>query len=144
MTRELIRFFLSRWFFVVFFIFGLIYFVAFPIAIADTSYGRSFVTTLALMTGSDPYTFKDTIEANMVIWGLAWLIHIGSWLLIPALISLVVTNIAEDIKNEQRLQRGLRDFFIQAGVKKEDLDALATKSKAELDRIIKDAEEKGE
>ena len=89
--------FLSKWFFIIYFLLGLIYFFAFPSFVTGISCEKSIFVTLALMTGSDPFTFKDTIESHIVIWILSWLIHIASWLFIPALIGIVVNEAAKKI-----------------------------------------------
>jgi hypothetical protein len=144
MKYKLLQLLLGKWFFGMYFAIGLIYFILFPLAITGVSCTNSFFTTLSLMTGSDPYSFKDSIEKHKILWSLAWIIHIASWLFIPALISLIVTNAADDIKKAGRLQRSLMELVIEAGVRSEDAAELVSQMENELKRMVNESEKKGE
>jgi hypothetical protein len=136
MAKTMLRLLLSKWFFIAYFGLGLIYFLVFPLAIPNISCENSFFTTLALMTGSDPYSFASTIEAYKAIWGLAWIIHVGSWLLIPALVGLIVSEVAEDIKHERHLQDATMELIREAGVQPEQIDSVEAELQKELSTWI--------
>jgi len=140
MTKAILHFFLGKWFFILYFLLGITCFVILPLGIGDVSPAKSGFLTLALMTGSDPYSLKDTIESCKPIWSLAWIIHTGSWLLIPALIGVLINGAAEDIKSQRRLQIALKDLFEELGVKPEDIPELSS----EVSELITEFQKKGE
>lgn len=143
MLNKIVHFILGKWFFVAYFSLGVIHFVVSRFSVAAMTWINSFFITLGLMTGSDPYSFKDIIEPNLFIWIMAWLIHVGSWLLIPALIGLLVNDAAQDIKNEQKLRTAL-DGFLHDAVKvaglQKDISELKDKLHGELDEMIRKEE----
>jgi hypothetical protein len=145
MLKKLAHFILGRWFFVVYFSLGIVNFVVSRFCVPRMSWINSFFITLGLMTGSDPYSFKDILEPDLLIWIMAWLIHVGSWLLIPALIGLLVTDAAQDIKNEQNLRIALdgflRDAAKAAGVRKDISKPLKEKFHSDLDEMIRKEED---
>jgi hypothetical protein len=134
MIGSLIRAILSKWFFLVYFGLGLVYFFVFPLTVTWIEPVKSFFVTLALMTGSDPYSFKEVLESHGFVWALAWLIHITSWLLIPALIAIVIGEAKEEIKNEQELEKGLRQLLAEAGGDQGDVKEL----RGVIDKAMKD------
>ena len=139
MLEKVVHFILGRWFFAVYFSLGAIYFVVFRLSVCTMTWVKSLFITLGLMTGSDPYSFKDTIEPYLLIWLLAWLIHIASWLLIPALIGLLVSDAAQDIKRERALQKGFNELLIEAGVSQENLPRFEDTLRGKLDEMIKES-----
>ena len=110
---SLIRAVLSKWFFIVYFILGISYFVVFPLIVPWISWQKSLSVTLSLMTASGPYSFKEIIEPHGSLWLLAWLIHIASWLLIPALISLLITEAKEDIRRDQVADKAFEHVLLE-------------------------------
>lgn len=144
MKHTILQIVLGKWFFLVYFVFGLVYFVVSALTVPCTSWPDSFFTTLGLLTGSDPFSFKESIESHQVVWGLAWIIHIGSWLLIPALVGLLISDISDDIKREQRLQKSLTNFVIEAGVSPQEASELVSELRSELEKMIAESERKGE
>lgn len=139
MLEKVARFILGTWFFISYFALGAIYFVVSWLFLAMMTCAKAFFTTLGLMTGSDPYSFKDLIEPYPLLWILAWLIHIASWLLIPALVGLLVNDVAQDIKRQQGLRIALSGFLQEAGVRQEDLSQLTVKLHRELDAMIRES-----
>lgn len=136
MLEKVVYFILGRWFFAAYFSLGAIYFVVFGFCVATMTWAKSFFITLGLMTGSDPYSFKDLIEPHLFTWIMAWLIHIASWLLIPALIGLLVNNAAQDIKRQQNLRMAIGGLLQEVGVKPEDLSQLTAELHRKLDEMI--------
>jgi hypothetical protein len=134
MGRNILNLLVSKWFFLMYLALGVCHFVAFPMRVGNTSFGQSLFVTLGLMTGSDPYTFKETIESHTLIWAIAWIMHVASWLLIPALVGLIINNAAEHIKTQQSLQIAMKDVLDEVGVPKGDLDAAAN----EIGKLIDD------
>ena len=139
MLEKVVHFILGRWFFAVYFSLGAIYFVVSRFFVCTMTWAKSLFITLGLMTGSDPYSFKDAIEPYLLIWLLAWLIHIASWLLIPALIGLLVSDAAQDIKRQRALQMGLSKLLTEAGVSQEDLPRFEDMLRGNLDEMIKES-----
>jgi hypothetical protein len=90
------------------------------------------------MTGGDPYTFKPIIGSYFILWFLAWLIHIASWLLIPALIGIVITDAADNIKREQLLHKSLNDFLTQLGIPSQDASELVPELEAKIEQWVKE------
>jgi hypothetical protein len=144
MLEKVVHFILGRWFFVAYFSLGAINFVVSWLSLTTMTCAKSFFITLGLMTGSDPYSFKDLIEPYLSVWILAWLIHIASWLLIPALIGLLVNDAAQDIKRQQGLRMALGSFLQAAGARKEDLPHLTATLHRELDAMIRESYRKEE
>jgi hypothetical protein len=134
---------LSKWFFVGYFVLGLICFFAFPSILSWVTWSKSFFITLGLMTGSDPYSFKDHIESYGFVWVLAWMIHIASWLLIPALVALVITETKTKLKDQQQLERGLRDWVIRSGAQERDVDRVTAELLGQINEPKK-PQKKGE
>lgn len=143
MRYKLLQFLLGKWFFGIYFAIGLAYFISFPMASTDISWPNSFVTTLGLMTGRDPYSFKASIENSRFFWSLAWIIHITSWLFIPALISLIVTNAADDIKKTERLKRSLGELLLETGIPSDNLDELVSQIQNDIERTMNESRKKG-
>jgi hypothetical protein len=133
-----LRAILGKGFFVAYFVLGIIHFIALPRSvywrIPWITWDKSFFMTLGLMTGSDPYSFKELLEPHVFIWILAWLIHVASWLLIPALIALVITEAKDDIKKDQSIQRGIHDLLIAAGVSQDSLAAASDEITSEIEK----------
>jgi hypothetical protein len=138
-----IRLILSKWFFIVYFALSLVCFSALPLLVSWIGLAKSFFLTLALMTGSDPYSFKEIIEPHGFIWGLAWLIHLASWLLIPAIIALVITEAKEDIKKDQVLRTRVRELLLRSGVSEEDLADATTAFLSEIEAFMDQPIKKG-
>ncbi len=132
MTRAFFKFLLSRWFFRIYFFLGALYLILSPLIVSDATLRAALFQTMGLMTGSDPYSFKG-IESHGLLWILAWLIHIASWLLIPALIAIVIGDAKEDIKNEQELEKTLRLMLEEAGHNPDDAKEL----RALIDQAMK-------
>jgi len=144
MLNKLLHFFLSKWFFISYFSLGVSYLVVSRLTVAATAWAQCFFMTLGLMTGSDPYSFKDAIGPNSLTWVLAWPIHIGSWLLMPALIGLLVNDAAQGIKNQQRLQIAIARFLQAAGIKEVDLSEFTAKLHGQLDEMIAESQREEE
>ena len=121
--NTVLRAILGKWFFVAYFVLGVIHFIVFAQRINWITWDKSLFVTVGLMTGSDPYSFKELLEPNGFIWILAWLIHVTSWLLIPALIALVITEAKDDIKKDQSIKTGIREWLIAVGVPQDKLPA---------------------
>lgn len=132
MTRAFFKFLLSTWFFRIYFFLGALYLILSPLIVSDATVRAALFQTMGLMTGSDPYSFKG-IESHGLLWILAWLIHIASWLLIPALIAIVIGDAKEDIKNEQELEKALRLMLDEAGGNPDDAKEL----RALIDQAMK-------
>lgn len=136
--NPVVRAILGKWFFVAYFVLGIIHFFVFPRRINWMTWDKSFFVTVGLMTGSDPYSFKELLEPNGFTWILAWLIHVTSWLLIPALIALVITEAKDDIKKDQSVQRGIRDWLIAARVPQDRLPAATDEISGAIEKWGKD------
>lgn len=108
----------------------------FSLTVPDAAWCDSFFITLGLITGSDPYTFQDRIREYQLLWSLAWLIHIGSWLLIPALIGLVIGDVAEEMKKEQRFRTALDELMREIGIKPHEAPKLVEQLRTELDNMV--------
>ena len=134
---------LGKWFFGLYFLLGLVYFVALPLTSVEASWLKSFFLAIGLMTGTDPSSYKDTLEPHSFFWALAWLMHITSWLLIPALISIVIGGAAIDIKRGQGFRRDLEYLLIEAGVRAHDAPALAAKIREAFEKKMKEPTQGG-
>lgn len=129
----ILRIILRKEFFIFYFALGLAFFLIFLGFVANASCEKSIFLTVGLMTGSDPNDFKDTIEPYKFIWVLAWAIHIVSWLFIPAVIGLILTNTAEQIKHEERLGTALDIYLQEEGIAPQFLNDV----KAEINSQLK-------
>jgi hypothetical protein len=135
MFKRSIGFFLSKWFFIAYFALGILHFVVYKLYIPAATPGKSFFMTLGLMTGSDPYSFKDVIEPYLFTWILAWVIHVGSWLLIPALIGLLVNDAAQEVRSQHRLVRALDSLLRDAGIEQDELSPITAELRSQIDKI---------
>jgi len=136
--NTILRAILGKGFFIAYFALGIIHFIALPRSVGWRvpwlTWDKSLFVTLGLMTGSDPYSFKELLEPHVFIWILAWLIHVTSWLLIPALIALVITEAKDDIKQDKSIQRGIREWLIAAQVPPDKLAAATDEISSEIDK----------
>lgn len=100
---------LGKPFFIAYFFLGIIFFALAPCLVPGSSLNDSFFVTLALMTGSDPYSVEPPLplKQTQALWCLSWLIHVTSWLLIPALIGVVINDAAEELKEVQDLHTAI-------------------------------------
>lgn len=136
MTRSILGWLFSKWFFLAFFALGLAYLITLPMMVDNVAWRTAGFQTFGLMTGSDPFTFRDVIESHVVAWSLAWLIHLASWLLIPALIALIVADARDDIKRTQSLDEGFAALAAEAGFSKEEIPGIVELLNAETERYV--------
>jgi hypothetical protein len=115
MTRAFLRALFSKWFFGVYFALSVAYLIASPLMVSDENLREVLFKTLGLMSGTDPFTFRAEIESHLTLWILAWLIHIASWLLIPALIAIVIADAKDEIMNEKAFVSTLGDILRKSG-----------------------------
>jgi hypothetical protein len=85
--------FASWRFFVGYAVAGLVYFVVLLISLSPPV-GDAVSMTVGLLTGGDPYEIRNPIEKCWATWVGAWLLHTVSWVFVPALIGLLVTQAA--------------------------------------------------
>jgi len=136
MPSKLLRWLFSKWFFVTYFALGLVYYLSLPLILGNLRYRDAAFQTVGLMTGSDPFTFSKDIETNVFVWLLAWLIHLLSWLLIPALIALVVTDARDEIQKTQRLNSDLARLAAEAGFNQEEIPVVLKELNSEMEKIL--------
>lgn len=136
MVSKLLHCFVNKWFFAAYFASGVLYFIFALYTIPCLTVRKLSFITLALMTGSDPYTFLEIIGVNLSSWTLAWVLHIGSWLLIPAIIGVLVNDAAQDIKEQQRLQLVMRDYLIEVGIKPDKVPIVFDDLQSAFDEIV--------
>ena len=131
-----LRLLLSPKFFFGYLLLGLGYFLWIPYVIHDVDYGEAFFVTLALLTGSDPYSLSPNgttpLKSYMLLWAVSWLIHVCSWLILPGIVGVIVSNTMEQAENERArqwradiktlVQMSVRDPAKQEAVEKEILD----------------------
>lgn len=131
-----LRFFLNPRFLLVYLSIGLLYFAILPWLVGSLSYGQAFFIVLGLLTGGDPYSFKTTVESSNVAWGLAWLIHIASWLIIPILVGMALTEAAVRMKVERRreLVTSLKAWAKASGLSEENAQGFAQEALREIER----------
>lgn len=69
----------------------------------------AFYITLGLLTGGDPFTFKEKLGISNLAWGWAWLIHVSSWLIIPIIVGFLFSREIQRIQAQTRrtLRRSL-------------------------------------
>lgn len=138
MILRILRAVLSGWFLLLYFGVGVIFFVAFPGAVSWIEYTKSLTVTLGLLTGSDPYSFKEIVEPHAFLWGLAWVIHVASWLFIPALIALVIADAKEDINKERSLKDGLNQLARELKIKNEKIPEVTNTILGEIETWLKE------
>jgi hypothetical protein len=115
MTKAFLKWLFSKWFFAVYFGLSASFLIASFLMNRDVTYGPLLFQTLGLMSGSDPFTFRSEIEPHVMLWILAWLIHVASWLLIPALIAIIIAETKEEIMNEKAFVGTLGDILRNFG-----------------------------
>lgn len=120
--HDLLRIFLGRWFFVAYFLLGLLHFALATSMVSGSAPSDVIFVTLGLLTGSDPFSFGVEVKSHLSIWCLAWLIHVGSWLIMPALIGLLIGEVAEEINNRTILKVSLAHLATAAGVPESKVD----------------------
>jgi len=143
MILRIVKAVLSGWFLLFYFAAGVIFFVAFPRTVSWVGYPKSFTVTLGLLTGGDPYSFKEVVEPHAFIWGLAWVIHVASWLFIPALIALVIADAKEDINKERSLKDGLNQLARELKIKNEKIPEVTNSILGEIENWLRELKEKG-
>jgi hypothetical protein len=102
MKDQLIDLFLTPRFLLFYGIVGGLYCAALPWLIPSFTRGDAFFTTLGLLTGGDPFTFRDKLLLSNFAWIVAWVIHGASWLIIPILVGLVFNKVEERKKRQRR------------------------------------------
>lgn len=144
MTKRLLNGLFSKWFFLTYFGLGVAHFVAFPLVTRQATLKTSLFQTIGLMSGSDPYIFKEATQSYLTIWTLGWLIHIASWLFIPGLIALVITDARDEIRKKQSLDAGFASLAGDAGVKHEDIPGVVEELNAEVEKALHEILRKGQ
>jgi hypothetical protein len=142
MPKRFFKLLFSKWFFLSYFALGLIHFIGFPFVVKYGAWNESLVVTTALMTGTDPYSLKEPLQSHSFIWILAWVLHVATWLLIPALISIVITDAKEDIKKDQSLRRRLRAWLLASGVPEAKLAAATDEQFRTIEKWLNEQERK--
>ena len=110
----------GKWFFITYFLFGILAGPMLYQTIPTITIEDACFMTIGLMTGSDPYSFTSAIRPHFFLWNLTWAIHIASWLFLPALVRVIVSKAAEDIRKDQILRASIHQWLSEAGVAEED------------------------
>jgi hypothetical protein len=134
----------SKWFFVAYFVLGLIFFVVYPLVVTNVNTQAALFQAVGLMTGSDPFTFREALDNHLGIWVLAWLIHFASWLLIPALIALVVADARDEIKQTQSLDTGFAGMAAELGFPSDEIPGVVEILNDAAARTLQEILRKGE
>jgi hypothetical protein len=96
---------------VVFVLEGVAFFLLLPWLNPAVSWAEALSLSVGLLTGSDPYQLTrwlrpsdvpDAIGAPGAAWLFAWVLHTQSWLVIPALFAIVLSETAELTELEHR------------------------------------------
>lgn len=103
----LLKIVLGKYFFITYLGLGVIYFFVSALDCLENKATTSFFYTLGLLTGGDPFSLNQTFESHPYTWSLAWIIHIGSWLFIPALVGAIISSAADDLRKERDLKSSL-------------------------------------
>ena len=138
MKHAILKFCLGRWFFAVYFLLGVIYFGLFMFVIPGSDLPGSFFATLALLTGGDPFSFSTNIQPHMAIWCLAWVIHVGSWLIMPALVGLLINDAAKHLSDLNRLEVNLAYLAGESGVAPAEVADFIASVKQDIEKWVSD------
>jgi hypothetical protein len=123
-SSAFLRLLFSKWFFRIYFALSGAYLIAVPLMVSEATFRAVLFQTLGLMSGTDPFTFSLEIERHLSLWILAWLIHVASWLLIPALVAIVIGDVREDIKRGQALEKTVGQMLLELGRDPDDAKTL--------------------
>lgn len=136
MTDKVFNFLLSPAIFVAYAVLGLVFLLSAVFFKGTACFADFLWITIGLMTGSGPFTFKDTISSPFLLWFLAWPLHISSWLVIPALVGMLISRAAEDIKKQQALTASVMDLLRDLGVPDDKLSQTTEEAVKEVhDRL---------
>jgi hypothetical protein len=144
MGKNFFKWLFSKWFFRLYFGSSAVFLIVFPIVVPATSIRTAVFDTLGLMSGSDPFAFKSEIENHLGLWVIAWLIHVASWLLIPALIALVVAEARDEIKKTQSLDDGFAALARDAGVTGSEIRNTVKELNDGVETLLTEIRQRGE
>jgi len=124
---------------------GLACFVVLWAYVPNLDYTNAAVMSIALLTGSDPYGFKDILESyddiRTTAWGTAWVVHTVSWLIIPVVFSLVYGDLVGRFRKLQQREDAVRSLAKQCGIEPEFIPFAVQEIMAEIEMNLSRAAE---